>query len=256
MIAPAATMISEPSKPMVYFVSQSRAAATGRSGISAGKVAPQGDQAAANRGDEQRSALGSRRRGAGVKAAERLGRRDAGGERQLIDVDQLPFERDGQADTQERDGGHPEAEFPAGEEPTGGERERGDRRYEARARHVAGGAGGARHRVILEQAERPVTPAGHDLFEKLEDGVGDDAGGDRDPESPAGLEADVEIRDRHHAADHHAGDHGSGRELHGVVAGVDVVEPPPRRLAVVGERRMVVGMHAAHCSEGRANGGL
>ena len=38
MIAPAATMISDPSKPRVYFVSQSRAAATGSRGISAGKA--------------------------------------------------------------------------------------------------------------------------------------------------------------------------------------------------------------------------
>ena len=38
MIAPAATMISEPSMPSVYFASRSRAAAEGQKGISAGNA--------------------------------------------------------------------------------------------------------------------------------------------------------------------------------------------------------------------------
>ena len=38
MIAPAASMISEPSIPIVYFVSRSRPSAVGRKGSSAGKA--------------------------------------------------------------------------------------------------------------------------------------------------------------------------------------------------------------------------
>ena len=203
------------------------------------EIPPDRDHGADDPGREERPRLHHRLAAGRVHALERFGGGDAGRERELIDVDQLPLERDRHEHAQKRQRRQPEHDLPPLHQPAGGEIERGQRRHEPRARHVAGGAGGATHRVVFERRERPVPPRRHHLLEHREDGIGDDRRRDRDAQTPAGLEPHVEVRDRHHPADDHPGDHRAGRELHGVVAGVDVGEPPPRGLAFVLKRRML-----------------
>ena len=54
---------------------------------------------------------------------------------------------------------------------------------------------------------------------------GEDHGGEADAERPAGLGADVEVRDAEQAAEQETGQRGAQRELRHVAA-VDVVVPP------------------------------
>ena len=63
------------------------------------------------------------------------------------------------------------------------------------------------------------------FFQRFEDGESDDAGGDRYAETPAHLQPDIKIRDRHQPADHHSRDDRSQRELRHLVALVDIFEP-------------------------------
>jgi hypothetical protein len=116
--------------------------------------------------------------------------------------------------TQRRDRGEPGDEQRRVGPRAGEHHERGERGHVAAARHVPGRRGDGRHRVVLERAELRAREARRSRA--AEEREREDAGGDRDAEAPARLEDDVQVRERHHAAEHAAREGRAEGELGGV----------------------------------------
>ena len=87
----------------------------------------------------------------------------------------------------------------------------GEGRDQRAAGRVARRTGGGLHAVVFQDGHRGLGQA--DLVERGPDGVGEDAGGDGHAEAPAGLQPDVEIRQRQDAAQERAHQHGPPGQL-------------------------------------------
>ena len=108
--------------------------------------------------------------------------------------------------------------------------EAGEHQQRAHGRHVAAAGHVTRAedatvlmRVVLQHAELAVDQAERPCAGR-NSGEGEDAGGERDAEAPAGLEEDVEVRQAHHRPDQHPDDHRAHGEL-GNAGPVDRAKP-------------------------------
>ena len=160
-----------------------------------------------------------------MQRAQGFGRRDAGREAQLLDIDHLPLHRDGHRDPEHGDEEHPGQHERHGHRLVIDDDVGRKGRDQGAAGGVAGGAGRRLHAVVLEDGHRRAREA--DFEQARPDRIRQDAGRDGDAEAPAGLETDVEVGQRQHGSEARADQHRAPGELrHAVaVAAIDLLEP-------------------------------
>lgn len=86
--------------------------------------------------------------------------------------------------------------------------------------------GRACHGAVFEDGKRIPAISGNQGLQRLEHGIGDDARSDCNAQSPAGFQANIEIRYGHHSADEHPRYDRADRNLPHAVAAIDVFDPP------------------------------
>jgi hypothetical protein len=101
-----------------------------------------------------------------VHGLERLGRGQAAGKRQLIDVDLLALHRDRHEHAQARHRACPQRQLHARQCLPGAQVERRHGADEDRARHVAGSGGRRRHHVVLQDRELVLGQRGNEPLQR------------------------------------------------------------------------------------------
>ncbi len=157
-----------------------------------------------------------------IERTECLRRCKSAREFELLDIDHLPFHRDGHEDAKHGEGDGPQKERPEIEVFTANHQQGRYPAYHGAARGIAGGTGSGLHAVVLKDGQ--VGPENSESCERSTDREGQDTGSDGNAQAPSGLQADIEIGEAHHAAERGSGHDSPDSELRHVAV-IVVLEP-------------------------------
>ena len=160
-----------------------------------------------------------------VQTLERFRGGNPGREFQPLDVDHLPLHRNRHRHAEHRQKEHPR-------------RQQAIANMHAVDQHISGNGGDNRaagavsrrrsrglHRIVFQDRHIRLDPARKSLAQRFPNRKTEDAGRDRDSQTPSGFQSDVEILQGQERAEKRAHDNGTPCELRHIVATINVFVP-------------------------------